>query len=72
MTQQLNKNTNLDYVEQFKRDGYVVIENALPPAHNVAETPAQAAAMSINAGVDLECGSIYKNGGLYDAFKNAF
>ena len=30
MTQQLNKNTSLDYVEQFKRDGYVVIENALP------------------------------------------
>ncbi|MDJ0534313.1 MAG: phytanoyl-CoA dioxygenase family protein [Xenococcaceae cyanobacterium MO_207.B15] len=30
MTQQLDKDISVDYVEQFKRDGYVVIENALP------------------------------------------
>lgn len=29
MTQQLDKNISLKYIEQFKRDGYVVIENAL-------------------------------------------
>lgn len=55
-------------------EGYVVtdcgaIENALPNQHDIAETPAQAAAMSINAGVDLECGHIYPRGGLYEAFK---
>ncbi|HMF31741.1 MAG TPA: glycoside hydrolase family 3 N-terminal domain-containing protein, partial [Candidatus Lokiarchaeia archaeon] len=52
--------------------GYVVtdcgaIAYALPPMHSYVKTPTQAAASSINAGIDLECGSIFRRGYLEKA-----
>lgn len=55
-------------------NGYVVtdcgaVAHALPYAHNYVLTPTQAAASSINAGVDLECGPIFHKGWLLKAVK---
>jgi beta-glucosidase len=52
--------------------GYAVtdcggVAHALPYAHNYVKLPTQAAASSINAGIDLECGPIFRKGFLEKA-----
>ena len=60
--------------KEWNFQGYVVtdcgaVAHALPYAHNYVLTPTQAAASSMNAGVDLECGPLFHAGYLEKAVK---
>ena len=60
--------------DEWGFQGYVVtdcgaITHALPYAHNYVKFPYQAAASAINAGIDLECGFMYRKGYLLKAVK---
>ena len=50
--------------EQWGFEGYVVSDcgaiNDIYQGHKVVETPAQAAALAVNNGCDLECGCVFK------------
>ncbi len=55
--------------------GYAVTDcgavgNATPVYHNYVKTAPEAAAATIKAGIDLECGDVYRSGALLEAVKN--